>query len=85
MDKFSLFYLIFIISTIFFHIFIKKISIFKILWSFKVLHQEREDMIARQVQKMQEESKMMMQRYVEESKKREEMLQREQVQCLFYF
>ena len=36
-------------------------------------------MIANQVLKMQEESKTMMTRYVEESKKREEMLKREQV------
>merc|ERR1712183_906367 len=42
------------------------------------LHQQREEMIANQVLKMQEESKTMMTRYVEESKKREEMLKREQ-------
>ena len=40
-------------------------------------------MIASQVLKMQEESKSMMTRYVEESKKREEMLKREQV-CLHF-
>ena len=39
-------------------------------------------MIANQVLKMQEESKTMMTRYVEESKKREEMLKREQVYVL---
>ena len=42
-------------------------------------------MIANQVLKMQEESKTMMTRYVEESKKREEMLKREQVYVLLHF
>ena len=41
-------------------------------------------MIANQVLKMQEESKTMMTRYVEESKKREEMLKREQVYVLLH-
>ena len=43
------------------------------------LHQQREEMIKAQVLKMQQESQAMMQRYVEESKKREEMLKKEQV------
>ena len=43
------------------------------------LHQQREEMIKAQVMKMQQESQAMMQRYVEESKKREEMLKKEQV------
>ncbi len=43
------------------------------------LHKEREEMIKREVLKIQEESKKMMTRYMDESKKRAEMLEKEQV------
>lgn len=43
------------------------------------LHKEREDMIAREVLKIQEESRKMMERYLDDSKRRADMLQKEQV------
>merc|ERR1711922_55499 len=42
------------------------------------LHKEREDIIQREVLKMQEESKRMTGRYLEESKRRASLLQKEQ-------
>merc|ERR1711928_170808 len=42
------------------------------------LHKEREDIIQREVLKMQEESKRMTERYLEESKRRASLLQKEQ-------